>query len=265
MSRPREGYEFVLPAVTYRLTSALIDHVINGQTYRAGTIRRGEVTAGSIDAPHELEVTMLVSHALPQRYLRGGIPPRRIDVNVYRKQLTSGEFRQVFAGRVQAVSCDGHLAKVLCSSRITEAMPRRIPTISVGKECAHILYDQNCRADRNAFKVATTITGIDGAKVNVAAIGGKPDGWANVGELVHVSSGERMTISRQIGTEIIMQVPIVELQHGDAVEIYAGCDHQVGTCFTKFANQPNYGGMPQLPHKNPFVNKGYASIWELLS
>lgn len=39
---------------------------------------------------------------------------------------------------------------------------------------------------------------------------------------------------------------------GDAVTVYAGCDHAVATCFSKFVNVPNFGGLPHLPTVNPY-------------
>lgn len=254
-SRPRECFEFVLPTVTYRLTSATRDVVIDGQTYRAGTIQRGEIGVPVIGAsPGELEITMLVSHALPQRWLRGGVPPRRIEVNVYRKQMRSGEHRPEWTGYITSMACDRHLAKFLISARASDSSQRRIPTITMGHECPHILYNASCRVDRNAFKVATTVAGVNGREVTLAGIGGKPDRWAMYGEILHVASGERMTIQSQTGTAISMQLPLVDMQVGDAVEIYAGCDHLINTCLEKFSNQVNFGGFPHMPTKNPFLS-----------
>jgi uncharacterized phage protein (TIGR02218 family) len=265
-SRPRDCYEFVLPSlVRYRLTSATRDVTIDGQTFRAGTIQRGEINIPTIGtAPADVEITMLVSHALPQRWLRGGIPPRHVLMNLYRKQMRSGEYRLEWTGVVMSLQCEKHIAKFRVSARGDESAGRRLPTITVGHECPHILYDQQCQVDRSTFKVTTTAAMLNGREVTLASIGGKPDDWAQWGELLHVASGERMTIQSQVGTAITIQVPIVDMQVGDAVEVYAGCDHNVSTCLAKFANQVNYGGFPHMPTKNPFVLFGRSSIWRYL-
>lgn len=259
-SIPRDLYEFILPTVNHRLTSASRDVVHNGQTFRAGTIQRADTRPATAESAGELEISMIVTHALPQRYLRAGIPPKRINVNVYRKQTTSAGYELAWVGIVVGMSCERHLAKLLVAQSMSAAIPRRIPTITVGRECAHVLYDSGCRVARASFRVATTVSAINGPDLTVASIDGKPNGWGAWGELVHVASGEKMTIQSQEGTFVRMQMPIPDMQAGDAVEIYAGCDRSVATCFEKFANQVNFGGFPQLPKRNPFVSNGLGVV-----
>jgi len=256
-SQPREGFEFVLPAVTYRLTSAARDIVINGQTYRAGTIERGAAEfAVAGGQAGELEISLVATHPIAQRCL-SGLPPR-IDVNVYSKQLTSGEYQLVWSGLVVAVNVERHIVKLLVSQRLGIARTRRLPTITVGRQCAHVLYDQRCTVDRNAFRVDTSIALVNGRTITVDGIDGQSDQWALFGELFHVASGERITITKQIGTALELQLPIPGMQAEDAVQIYAGCAHDIDTCRTKFANHVNFGGLPDLPSTNPFTPNGYS-------
>lgn len=255
-SRPREAYEFVLPAVTYRFTSAEVDMEVGGQTYRAVPIRRSALAPAIGDGSRgEIEIEMNVSNPVAQRYLRGGVPPRRIDVNVYRQQQSSGEHQLVWAGRVAGMSCDRHLARLLVVQGTPDALARRLPTITVRKDCPHVLYDGRCLVNRNMFRVVTTTTAVNGRDVVVASIGGNPNGWATFGEIVHVPSGERMTVLEQVGTSIKLHLP-VDMQAGDAVEVFAGCDHTIGTCADKFTNQINFGSFPHLPKSNPYVANG---------
>jgi hypothetical protein len=95
--------------------------------------------------------------------------------------------------------------------------------------------------------------------------------WAKFGEFVHVASGERMTIRLQTDlnpgvstvADLSLQMPIVGLQIGDSVEVYAGCDWLVQTCNGKFGNKNNFGGFPELPTKNPFIPAGYGVAGDL--
>lgn len=256
-SQPRDGYEFILPTVTYRLTSAVKDVVIAGQTYRAGTIQRGEiqVPTAAVDSP--LTVSMLVGHALPQRYLRGGVPPRRIDVNVYRLQSRSGEAELAWSGRVTSMAVDRHIARFLIPARSREALQRRIPTITVGVDCPHVLYESGCNLDPTGHTATRTIVGVDGAKVTLSSAPDANNDWAKWGELVHTASGEGATIKSQIGAQLELQLPL-DMKVGDSVEVRAGCAHDIATCRTKFANHVNYGGVPDLPRTNPFVPNGYG-------
>lgn len=255
-SQPRDLYVFTLPVVTYRMTSATRNQTLEGQTYYAGTITRGAARPSTGDgAPGELEIELVASHQLVRSCL--SIVPPPVDVVIYREQLTSGEYEQVWSGRVVATSCSGHTAKLLVVQDIDRAITRRIPTISVGRECAHVLYDGGCTINRDLFKVETTITLANGPDVTVASIDGKPDGWATFGELFHVASGEWISITSQTGTSLKIHLPL-PMRTGDAVRVFAGCDHTIETCRTKFANHLNFGGLPDLPRSNPFGYQSYA-------
>jgi hypothetical protein len=82
------------------------------------------------------------------------------------------------------------------------------------------------------------------------------------GEIVHLASGERMTIRDQTDlnpgfstvTTLSMQLPIVDMKIGDAVEVYAGCQWDPSTCNDKFDNIEHHGGYPYSPKDNPFVD-----------
>lgn len=252
-SAPREGIEIIFPAFTERIATGDQDVPINGFTYKAAPGVRGEIVVDVAGIPGSLQLTLPVGQRCVQRYLQNAIPPRQITVNVWRLQQVSGQVQRVWTGYWTSLSIDGNLAKVLVPARLGFELQRRLPTITVDRTCPHVLYDANCTVNRAAFVVTTTVALVEGARITLAATGGVPDQWEQFGELVHVASGERMTISSQVGAVVEMQFPIAELKDGDTVQVYAGCDHGVGTCHTKFLNQQNFGGLPQLPATNPFV------------
>ncbi len=261
-SMPRDGFEFVLPTVTYRLASGTKNLVINGQTFRAGTIQRSGIDVTTATNEASLEVSLLVSHALPQRYLRGGVPPRRIDVNVYRKQVRSDASELAFIGRVISMSIDRHVATFLVPSRTSDALQRRLPTITLGRDCPHVLYQSGCNVSVAAFTASLTVVSVNGATVTLSAAPNAVDDWAKWGELIHTASGERQMIKSQTGATVVMQLPIADIVAGDAVQVTAGCSHDVDTCMAKFTNQVNFGGTPQRPSGNPFIpsNRGIFSM-----
>lgn len=252
-SAPREGIEIVFPAFTDRIATGDQDVTINGFLYKASPGQRSEVAIDVASDTKSLQLTIPVGHRTVQRYLQNAVPPRQITVNVWRLQQTSGQFQRVWTGYWTSLSIDGNIAKVLVPARLGFELQRRLPTITVDRSCPHVLYDANCTVNRASFVVTTTVALVEGARITLAASGGVPDQWEQFGELVHVASGERMTISNQIGAVVDIQFPIAELKDGDAVQVYAGCDHGIGTCRTKFINQQNFGGLPQLPATNPFV------------
>lgn len=250
---PRLAIEIELPAVTYRLATGDRDLVVDGNTYRKAPIDSGPFGVAQVDETRELEISLPVDHAVPRRYTRQALPPQFLRVTVRRVQLRSGQAQVVFRGDVTSMAIDGSVAKLLVASRLGEALQRRIPTITAGRGCPHVLYDANCRAPRLSFTVITSVLSSDGAAVTLTSDGGKPDQWFQFGELIHIPSGERVTIFDHTGDVVTLQFPVVDMQAGDTVAVAAGCAHDITTCFTKFGNQANFGGAPQMPDSNPMI------------
>lgn len=260
-SIPREGYSIEYPSVTYRLTPHTRDQTLDGLVYRKSTISRGEIGVSTTSGKRELSFTLPISHPLVQRWMANSTPPRRITVNFYRGQRTSGQVEHVWSGYIAAMSLvDLNLARFRVPSKLGSALERRLPTISADELCPHILYDENCRVDRLDGIVYAAITEINGNTVKLSTISGQVDGWADWGELLHLASLERMTVREQVGTLVTMQAGIVEMHLGDAIELYAGCDHSVATCRSKFSNEVNFGGFPDMPDNNIFIPTGFGVI-----
>ena len=57
----------------------------------------------------------------------------------------------------------------------------------------------------------------------------------------------------QTTSVLLIMTPFRELENGDAVTLYAGCDHTAATCLAKFDNLVNFGGCPAVPEFNPFA------------
>lgn len=259
-SRPREGIELIMSGVrTWRVATGTRDIVINGQTYTAYPSQRDEVSIASSKDETECSVRLPLKHPVPQRWLAGN-PPRLLEVNVYRAQLDSGEFEQIWRGYVTGLSANSRsgIATLRVPSRLAARLDREVPTFTAGKLCNHDLYDRNCGVSRAAHTVATTVTSISGRTMKVAAISGNPDQWAQFGDVLHVSSNERVTIVSQVGTTLTLKAALVGVSVGDAVEVSAGCAHDVATCHAEFSNRPNFGGFPQMNAYSFYKLMGYT-------
>ncbi len=279
-SRPLELYKIVCGGTAYFLASGNIDVVYGGDTYVASTCSRGNLAVNTTGQGRELIVYLLVSHPVCQRFLAQGIPPRDCVVTVYRQQQRSGATVQWWMGFASGISADGHQAQIRVPARTDDAIKIRLPTVTATRDCPHILYSQiggghslkgaACQVDRNAssvggipFKNTTTIASFAGATLVVAGVGTWPDQWGFAGEIVHAPTGERRTILSQIGTTLILNVPFFGLTAGDAVDLFAGCTHDLsdsGCGFDKFNNVPNFGGAPDLPSRNTFSVGGVGVI-----
>ncbi len=260
-SQPREFYELVQSAaVTYRIASGTRDIIYNGNTFVASQIARTDLPIDLVTQPGSMTLALPLSHPLVQRYVALGSPPRQIAVTIYRRQLGVGD-EVTFVGLITSMGIEGHLAKFLLESRFARLMSRRLPVLTASRICPYVLYDANCTVPRSSFTVAPFVISVDGRVVVVSSMGlGHPDQWAKDGELVHVPTGERMPIVDQVGTQLTLQSPIPDIAVGDALQVSAGCAHDIITCRLTFSNQVNFGGFPQLPNKNPFAPNGLGVV-----
>lgn len=256
-SQPRLFFEITHGATTYYVASADRDIIYNGFTFAASPSMGMEIAINPLTAAWEYVLVLPTTHPLVARYTAmGGVPPKQITVTARRMQLTSGQVQQIHIGYVTSMGIDGHQAKFRIPSRTGASLDRNLPPVLFDSTCANVLYDNACTVIRASYAVTTTAFVVDGKTITVASIGGNPDNWAQFGELLHVPSGERMTITQQIGTQVTMQFPIYELHNGDAVQVFAGCDHAVATCNSKFANKDNFTGSPNKPTRDLYLPTG---------
>lgn len=252
--QPREGIEIRYGIVRHLIATGSRDVRIDGNTYRALPAARGSIGVSFVGSGEEMSLTLPVSHAFSQRWIAQISPPRNVSVIVKQKQLTSGESEIIWRGVLSSCRAQGHLATFKGLASSAYAMQRQLSTATVSRTCPHVLYDSNCRVSRTGSnRVVTTVASHDGRTVVVASIGGFAAHFAQFGELVHIPSGERMSISDQVGTTVTLQMAIPELRDGDAVHVMAGCAKDITTCHTKFGNQARFGGSPRAPRENPML------------
>lgn len=269
-SRPTEFYDIVLSTgITYRIAAGPRDLQVGNKLYKASPIARTNIDDSQAQQRKDVTISLPPDHPVVTRWMAMGVPPRQVLVTCWRKQERSGVIEQQWSGLVTSIECTSSLAKFTVPARTTDSMKRMLPTISSGPNCVHMLYDSMCRVDRAAFKVATTAILVDGRDVQVdlgdlSRIGNQ---WTEGGELLHVPTGERMTVARQQDLDpthtlatLSLQDPIPELRTGNAIEIYAGCAHDVVTCNQKFGNQKNFLGDAYKPTRNPTVPNGFGVI-----
>lgn len=269
-NRPREFYQLDVAGVTYYLTSADHDLAHEGQVYTAEPMMRESqrvVTARDGGGNNVFALTIRVDHPIVRRWFKMGVPPQQATVTGFRKQMRSGLVEQIWRGAIVSVSCetDG-VAKLNIASLLGEPIRRRLPTIRASKICNHVLYGQGCNADSESvlFKLTTTALYVNGRVVRYDQGNTSASGWAKFGQLIHVASGESMTVLSHgyIGlpssvVEVEMQNAIPDLHTGDSIIVRAGCDHTIDQCVARFDNAINFGGMPALPTRNPFF-RGYG-------
>lgn len=258
-SRPVELFTFtsqrsVAPVVA-RSTSYHRDVVYGSNTYVARPIRRGAAaTADASDNLDEMTVEVASLDPVAVYYMRLGVVPQNLRCRIDRLQLTSGTAVRIFEGLVTDARQSGRTVTFTLTQQLDDPLATKFPTIQISRRCQHVLYDSSCNAPRAASQITTTITAIgDWRTVTVASLlFGMffliPESDFLFGELLHVPSGERRSISYAVATRQITldcRLPSNAV-NGDAVTLWRGCDRSPQACRDKFGNIPNFGGNPHF-------------------
>lgn len=263
-NRPIDLYTFATPTFTYRHTSSPVNVVFGGNTFTPLTISRGNQQITQDPTGRELIVYLPITHPLVQRWATSGIPEHGVLVTIQRYQPSSNTAMQYRNGYAGGIMVTGHVAQIRLPEITDDATRIQLPVIAAQLTCNHILYDAGCAPNpgtdgpaASAFLVTTTIAaGATGTAISVAGVGGNADGWFQFGDAVHVATQQRRMILSQIAAALTLIAPFVGAANGDVIQIYAGCDHGMLTCVSKFGNRVNFGGHPQMSNTQDLWGPG---------
>jgi hypothetical protein len=266
-SRPREIYEInmapvAISPVTFKLyvASGKYDILYGGNVYKAYPVNRSDQEIATLITDTHFQFSLPLVHDLPRRWVRNGIPPDVVSITCRRIQLTSGEADVIWSGVVTSMSITGHTANFQVQSRMQRQMKRRLPVYVVSKNCQHVLYGPNCRANPVIHTFVYTVAYVSGRDVQLNYVPSLGDQTRFLeGDFTHDLTGQKRTIKIQDAQDynnqvhIQLQSMIPELKVGDSVTLREGCNHGAIQCDVKFDNIGNFGGFPDLPPSNAFV------------
>ena len=250
-----ELYTFIFGLTTFRFTSYNSDITWQGLQYQAISISRGRTAAAVEDTGADVTITVPIDNEVPQLFI-SNVPGQVGSVRILRANANdiAEEVILLFDGFVANVTLDGELeAKVLCHPN-TKKFDRTAPRFSYMGLCNHILYDERCKIDISLFDFTGLVSAVTlnditvngasglGADFFVGGFARFPAGSLNDARMILAQSGDVMTLL----------IPFAETVLGSDIDLFAGCDHSLAICDTKFANTINYGGFPFVPRKNPF-------------
>lgn len=128
-------------------------------------------------------------------------------------------------------------------------MPRNVYTT----QCRYALFSPQCTLNKAAFAEAVAITAAASTQQFSISAVGHPDAYYSLGNLVFTSGanvGLRMMVRSSIGAtgalSLIAPMPF-NVNVGDTLTVYPGCDKTVPTCTNKFNNKINHGGFTLIP------------------
>ena len=257
--KPVELYRFVLGGTTYEYTSAEDPITVGALTYQPIAIRRSDDPQGPEDRDNTLEVEMPSDNPFTALYY-AVVPGLVASVTIQRfhRDDPDDELITIFRGFVTSVAFDeeGQLAKVAVVP-LASATSRPIPRFTYSALCNHVLYDARCKVldtDPN-FRITAEVTAVSivAQTITVNGADSKPDGWWTGGFVETAGAIDRRLILKHVGEVLTLLLPLAVNPLGSDVTIYAGCDHTITTCKTKFNNVINYGGFAFIPTRNIFA------------
>lgn len=266
--QPVELYTIVLSGRTYRLTSAEEDVTFDGYAYQATPgLGRGPITLKQVGKMREIEVWIGRAHEVAAVAMSNGIPPRTATLLLKQFHRGDTEARQLWSGNIDQARVDGVLLRMRVPSSADAMLNVSLPFAKVSRACQHMLYGVGCEVNRDyltygnhEFMSASDAVSQIGTTLVVSVLedalgSARANQWAQFGEVRRVVDGERRSILSQTGTTLELDVPFAYVFGGDALEVYAGCDHQMTTCNSKFDNHQKFGGHPGAPDTNPRNNQ----------
>jgi len=263
-SRPVELYTITQGAISYEYTSAEDDLTVASIPYTAEKISRGKIGQSPQDRNRTVEVRVPITNEFARRY-RLSTPGARASITIRRFQRPdSPGFATItlFTGFVQSVSFEDEMkmAVILCSP-IEMASSRPIPRFSYQSLCNHVLFDDNCKVDDtdSRFRYSNTVSAQSGSTVSVPGVDAYGAGWFTGGFLELTGGNDSRLIIASSGITLQLLLPFPSSAVGQTVTVFAGCDHTVNTCDTKFdtpedtlSNVINFGGFAFVPNRNPY-------------
>ncbi len=181
-----------------------------------------------------------------------GSPDISVVIDIFRYTPETDSAITFFHGEIMSVTINEKTSKITCNQSSVR-LSKQMMTNYFQKPCRHILYSKTgCRLNRNSYKIKGTILTMNGNVITMSGVTSNDSSYYLAGE---IKTGlERKTITKYNPSTkaITLMRNLVKAKIGDAITIYAGCDHTKESCYAK-NNILNFGGHSYIPEKNPLT------------
>lgn len=180
-------------------------------------------------------------------------PSSPVMITIFQKDAQDNEFVAVYIGEVSQINAPSPGSATISCETLTSTLNRNGLRFGWQRSCPYTVYEPNtCKVSKASYAQAVTITAINGFDIEV-------DGTLTAGiyvggffEWVHPVKGiEYRTIEEQNGNVLKVFGSTLDLNVGQVITMYRGCDRSPAAC-NSFSNFLNYGGVPGMPGKSPF-------------
>lgn len=230
-------------------------------TYAPEVISMANIVQNLGEGPPSIDITMSSSAAVAQQFVPYQ-PIFPLLVTVFRRHRDdpAGEYIVEMMGDVAAVAFDEEEAMCTFQCRMVSSnIDRKVPWLIYQSPCNYALYGPGCQVNKEDFKIETVASDVIEDRVFSNDFATHADGWFTAGYIKRDSTGEVRFVIDHVGNELTLQTPFTDLDPGDAVTAYAGCDRSFATCKAKFNNGNRFLGFQWIPQKNPFKDNVYGT------
>ncbi len=248
---PVELYEITHGATVYRYAWSDKDETYGGNTFTKLALERGEIEFNSEAATQNAEVHLPLQNAVTTLFI-ADTPVQAVKVKIYRfHRGDTSDVIQAFVGEIVALKdISGARATFTCAPS-TSLQHARTPWPLCQRKCVYATYSPECGVNKASFKTTATLSAVSGLTLKATAFDTPPDQWFRSG-WVELANGDRRTVMDHVGDTLTLESPFPGLAPGTSVDAYAGDDHDMATCNTKFSNLVNFLGFDEIPVRNPY-------------
>lgn len=247
-----ELYTLTIGSTIYRMHDS-VELVLNigGDDFFRVQISRGAIATGQ----ESLEISLPGSHEFSLQF--ASIAPGQtaiLTIQAYHRNDPATEVKVIYKGVVRSVAFTQNAShSALSLSPINDALDKQIPERTFQAACNNVLFDTDCKISAGSYEHTNLVSAIVDNIVTVTALEStKGDGWSTGGYVSYGTLDYRL-ILEQDGDDLILVLPFHTNVTGQSVTVFAGCDHSIGVCSSKFSNVINFGGCPYVPTKNIFL------------
>lgn len=255
LGRPFFLYSFDDGTTITRLTSEPEAIVWLTNTYNPSPISHADIEQSGNIEKASLDLTFPLSDTFARRFLSP--IAQVVTVTIWRGHHgdETETRRVIWKGRVVGAKSRGQLLTVEVESVYT-SLRRPGCRARYQRTCRFALYQDGCNLDVDDFKVAGTLTAMNGLVLTVTEAALAAAGDYKAGMLIY--EGTFGFIIAHSGTSLTLLSAVPGLQDafdlGGPLDVFIapGCDLSRTRCETRFANELNHGAFPYMPDNNPF-------------
>lgn len=247
-----ELYSLAIGSETFRMHDSIEESIsyLGDQYFKTSAVSRGHIATGQ----EHLTMTLPGSSTFPAKFTTIS-PGQKATLTIFAyHRAEPSDVRVIYKGVVRSVAFTRDMAESKLSVvPISEAFDKEIPDRTYQASCNNVLFDADCKVSTGSFSFNGTVSVVSANEITVPGLtAAKGNGWST-GGFVSFGTADYRLILAQNSDVLSLVLPFFSDVLGQSVTVFAGCDHTVGTCNTKFSNSINFGGTPYVPTKNIFV------------